>query len=274
MNVLGTVRRRVTEERSVNQLRLAVRLAQRQVAQRYQESLFGGLWAVLNPLIMLAVYWFVFSEVFDARWEGPGEDRHFALLIFSGLIVFNLYAEIVNGSTYLVQSNALLIKRTTVSSRVIPLAASLAATFTLFLNLIPFVAMFLVLEGAAPPWSMLLLPLVIGPLLVMATGIAFVLASVSAYFRDLQQIVPLINTALLFLSPIFFPSGRLPQNIDTIVRYVTPLVIPLDASKRVIFVGEWPDMLPLTVYAAAAILVFLLGWRFYGRASRGFADVV
>ncbi|MGI9029551.1 MAG: ABC transporter permease [Ilumatobacteraceae bacterium] len=274
MNRLVTLRHRVSDERSVNQLRLAVRLAQRQVAQKYRESLFGGLWALLNPLLLLGIYWFVFSEVFDSRWTGPGEDRHYALLIFSGLIFFTLYAEIVNGSTFLVQSNAMLIKRTTVSARVIPLASSLASTFTFALNLIPFLLMFVILERSAPPASLLVLPFVVLPLLVMSTGIAFILASVSAYFRDLQQVVPLINTAILFVSPIFFPSGRLPGPIDTAVRYLTPLVIPLDASKRVMFLNEWPEPGPMITYTIIAVIVCAFGWAVYGRASRGFADVV
>lgn len=274
MTSLAVLRQRVTAERSANQLRLAVRLGQRQVAQKYRESLFGGLWALLNPLLLLVIYWYVFSGVFDAQWEGPEANRHYALLIYSGLIVFSLYAEIVNGSTFLVQSNALLIKRTTVSSRVIPLAASLASAFTFALNLLPFLIVFLVLERELPPLSVLLLPLVIAPLLLMSTGIAFLLASVSAYFRDLQQVVPLVSTALLFLSPIFFPSSRLPEHLDALSRYVNPLVVPLDASKRVMFLDQPPAVAPMLSYTAIALVVFSIGWMVYGRASRGFSDVV
>ena len=123
-------------DRRFGQLSLATRLARRQIAQRYRETIFGGLWSLLNPLVMLGIYWFVFSAVFDSRWSGPGEDRHYALLIFSGLVLFNMYAEIVNGSTSLVQNNALLIKRTTVSAKVIPVAAGLASLFTLALSVL------------------------------------------------------------------------------------------------------------------------------------------
>jgi lipopolysaccharide transport system permease protein len=249
-------------------------LARRQIATRYRESLFGGLWALLNPLLMLGIYWFVFSEVFDSRWTGPGEDRHYALLIFSGLVLFNLYAEIVNGSTYLVQSNALLIKRTTVSAKVLPISSSLASTFTLGLNLVPFFLMFVVLEGELPPPTAVLLPFVVAPLLVLSTGIGLVLSSVSAYFRDLQQVVPLINTAILFVSPIFFPPDRLPETMQSIVRWCTPLVQPLEASKDVLFLGEIPDAASSLLYSVAALVTFAVGWAIYGSASRGFADVV
>lgn len=260
--------------RQRTQLQLVARLARRQIAQKYRESLFGGAWALLNPLILLLIYWFVFSEVFKNRWTGPEASRAYALLMFSGIILFNMYAEIVNGSTYLVQSNALLIKRTTVSPRVLPLAASLAAVFTLVLNLMPFLVMYVILERALPPASSLLLPLVIIPLVVLATGAGMILTSMSAYFRDLQHVIPLANTAVLFLSPIFFPTSSLPSSIRPIVDKWTPLGAVLPSSKRLLFLGELPDLSVMALYSIGSVIVFAFGWFVYGRAAQGFADVV
>ncbi len=261
-------------DRRFGQLSLATRLARRQIDQRYRETIFGGLWSLLNPLVMLGIYWFVFSAVFDSRWSGPGEDKHYALLIFSGLVLFNMYAEIVNGSTSLVQNNALLIKRTTVSAKVIPIAAGLASVFTLALSVIPFCVMFVILERGLMPLTSLLVPAVILPLFVLSLGIGLLLASVSAYFRDLQQVVPLLNTAVLFVSPIFFPTTRLPQRMQDVSEWASPLVIPLDASKQLLFVGEIPALGPLAWYSAVALVVFGFGWKVYGVASKGFGDVV
>jgi lipopolysaccharide transport system permease protein len=269
-SLLGSVRR----ERAAGQLALSVRLARRQIAQRYRETIFGRLWSLLNPLVMLGIYWFVFSEVFDSRWSGPGEDRHYALLIFSGLVLFNMYAEIVNGSTTLVQNNALLIKRTTVSARVIPISAALASLFTLMLNFIPFFVMYLVLERELPPATALLFPLIVVPLLMMSLALALLFASVSAYFRDLQQVIPLINTAILFVSPIFFPASRLPPGMQDVSSWVSPLVAPLEASKAVLFIGVVPDLGPMIWYSVVAVTLLAIGWQVYGVAARGFGDVV
>lgn len=265
---------RLRNDRTTTQLQLTVRLARRQIAQRYRESIFGGAWALLNPLILLGIYWVVFSLVFESEWSGPGADRPYALLMFSGLVFFYLWSEIVNGSAFLVQSSALLIKRTTVSARVIPLAATLAALFTFGLNLIPFFVMYVVLEREPPPATALLLPLIVLPLLLLATGVAFVIAGLSAYFRDLQQVVPLINTSVLFLSPIFFPTESLPENFQPIVERFTPLGPILPSSKRLLFLGELPDWSALGFYTLGASLVFAFGWFVYGRLARGFADVV
>ena len=88
---------RVRSDRSASQLQLVVKLARRQIDQRYRESLFGAGWTLLNPLVLLGIYWFVFSQVFGSKWSGPGSDRPYALMMFSGIIMFNMFAEIVNG---------------------------------------------------------------------------------------------------------------------------------------------------------------------------------
>ncbi len=271
---LRRISSRARSDRSTTQLQLVVKLARRQIDQRYRESLFGAGWTLLNPLVLLGIYWFVFSEVFGSKWSGPGSDRPYALLMFSGIILFNMFAEIVNGSTFLVQSNSLLIKRTTVSSRVLPLAAALSAVFTLCLNLIPFFAMYVILEREFPPLTAVLLPIVLLPLVVLSTGIAQVLAAGAAYFRDLQQIVPLITTSILFLSPIFFASSALPSSVQPLVENVGPLSVPLTASKDLLFLGELPDLSSFMWYSVGAGLVFIVGWKIYGLAARGFADVV
>jgi lipopolysaccharide transport system permease protein len=265
---------RLRNERTRSQFNLAVRLARRQISQRYRESVFGAAWAILNPLLLLLIYWLVFAKVFDARWVGPEEGRPYALLIFSGIIVFNLYAEIVNSSLFLVQGNSLLIKRTTVSSRVLPISSSLAALFTFGINLIPFFTVYVALERELPPATALLLPMIILPLIVMSTGIAMVLASVSAYLRDIQQVVPLANTALFFLSPVFYPGNRLPGSLASLSEKFTPVGHVLVSSRRLLFVGEMPLLRPTLLYCAGACVVFYIGWVVYGHASKGFADVV
>lgn len=265
---------RLRSERTTTQLQLVVRLARRTIAQRYRESMFGAAWALLNPLILLGLYWFVFARVFQSSWSGPEAESAYALLIFSGIIMFNLFSEIANTATNLVQNNALLIKRTTVSTRVLPLAASLASLFTFALNTVPFLVMYVILEGKPPPPAALLMPVLVLMLLTLSAGVGMIIAAVAAYFRDAQQVVPLLTTATLFLSPIFYPLDSLPSNIRSIMEYATPLGLILPASKELLFLGEVPALLPLLGYALAAGSIFLFGWFVYGAASRGFSDVV
>lgn len=269
-----TLLQRARSERTQVQLQLVLKLARRQIAQRYRESMFGAAWALLTPLILLGLYWFVFARVFENVWEGPEANTHYALLIFSGIIIFNLFSEIANNATNLVQVNSLLIKRTTVSARVLPLASGLASLFTFGLNTIPFVVMYVVLERSLPPWTALLAPLLLIPLLALSIGVAMIIASIAAYFRDAQQVVPLLTTATLFLSPIFYPIEGLPERMRSVVEYATPLGLILPASKKLLFLGELPAVLPLLGYSFAAAAILLIGSFVYGLAARGFSDVV
>jgi len=264
---------RFRNERTRGQLELTVRMARRQIAQRYRESLFGFAWSILNPLALLLIYWIVFSFVFNSSWVGVGEDYSFGLVIFSGLIFFYLYSEIVNNATFLVQNNSVLIRRTTLSMRTLPLASALASIFTFLLNFCALMIMWIALERALPPVTMLLLPMVLAPLIVLCMGIGLILSSFSAYFRDLQQVIPLINTAVLFLSPVFFPTSSLPPKGQFLVEWLNPLGIILPASKDLMFGGTIPDLLPLAIYSVVAVFLFCAGWFIYDRASRGFADV-
>ena len=112
------------------------------------------------------------------------------------------------------------------------------------------------------------------PLWILCTGLSFLVAAVGAYFRDLQQVVPLLTTAVLFLSPVFYPEDALPEALRPIVLALSPIGVVLPASKDLLFYGEIPPALPLVAYTAYACTVLALGWWVYGKASRGFADVV
>lgn len=270
---LNQLASRLRSDRTRSQLQLVLRLAQRQVAMRYKESALGASWSLLAPLALLAIYGVVWGVIFTPRWSVDEDSPAFALLIFSGIVVFTLFAEIMNSSTTLVQSNATLIKRTTMSPRVIPIANALGALFTFGLNVVAFLLMYLLLEGL-PPVTILLAPLLVIPLWVLCLGLSFLLSAVSAYFRDLQQIVPLVTTAVLFLSPVFYPITALPEAMRPLVLALSPLGVIVPASKELVFYGQLPDPLPLVVYSGIAAAALALGWWLYGKASRGFADVI
>lgn len=136
------------------------------------------------------------------------QEEPYALLIFSGLMIFNFLSETLNGSSSLVQSNALLVKRTTVSPRLLPYALTLSTLFTFAINSLAFLIMYVWLNRRLPsPFALQLYVLVLA-VAIFATGVGMIISAVSAYFRDVQQIVPLLTTALLFFSPVFFHLSR------------------------------------------------------------------
>jgi len=249
-------------------------LAQRQLASRYKESSLGLLWALVNPLILLAIYAYIFGVVFNSKWTAPpgNEAPAYALIIFSGLIIFNLFSEIVNSSAYLVSSNAALIKRTSVSSFVLPIATVLSALFTFGLRFCAFCLLYVVLEGA-PPWTAILLPVLLIPFLVLCLGLAYLVSSIAAYVRDVQQLLPLATTFVLFTAPVFFDADRAPRSLASI-RFFNPVYVLVTSSKDLIFWGRLPTLAPVLAYSLVAAVVLAVGVAVFSVARRGFADVI
>ena len=253
---------------------LVWRLARRQVEIRYRDSMVGLGWAVLGPLILVALYSIVFSTVLEGKWfVRPGDERFFALALYSGLVFFLLFSEVLNSAVTVVQGNATLVKRTTMRPELLPVASSLAALVSFGFSLVPLVALYLVVEGL-PPVATLLYPLVVGVLWLLVTGASFFLAALAPYFRDIQQLMPLITTAYLFLSPIFYPASAVPEALKSVLYVVNPLMVIIPSSQDLIFLGEIPPLLPLAVWTAVGVVFYLVGIRVFRKAAKGFADVV
>ena len=253
---------------------LVWRLARRQVEIRYRDSMIGLAWAVIGPLILVALYSIVFSTVLEGKWFiRPGDERFFALMLYSGLVFFLLFSEVLNSAVFVVQGNATLVKRTTIRPELLPLASSLAALVTFGFSLVPLAVLYLVVEGI-PPVATLLYPLIVAILWLLVTGASFFLAAIAPYFRDVQQLMPLITTAYLFLSPIFYQVSAVPEELQKVLYVVNPLMVIIPSAQDLIFLGEIPPLLPLAVWTAVGAVFFLVGIRVFRRAARGFADVV
>ena len=253
---------------------LVGRLAQRQTFQRYRDSSLGWLWSIVNPLILLGIYSLVFGVVFESTWIAPdGSEGNYSLFLFSGLTIFLLYSEIMNNGAFLAQNNALLIKRTTVQLSVLPRVLVASSFFNYLMNMVPFIGLYAIVYGL-PPWTVVLYPVLVVLLVAMTAGLGKIVAALAAYIRDLQQVVPLTNTMVLFLSPIFFSSRDLPEYLDVAVTYLSPLGVILPATKAVLFYGLVPPLGPLSIYAGVALLLNIVGTAIYRGASKGFADVV
>jgi lipopolysaccharide transport system permease protein len=156
----------------------------------------------------------------------------------------------------------------------LPYALTLSTLFTFVINSLAFLIMYVWLKGELPsPFALQIYVLVLA-VAIFATGVGMIISAVSAYFRDVQQIVPLLTTALLFFSPVFFPLESLPDGIEKVVRTVNPLSYPIEQSKNVLFLDRWLSISGLAQYSIAALIVWWIGSRVFKVAARGFADVV
>ena len=250
-------------------------LSAREIRERYKNSLLGVLWALLTPLSMLALYAFVFVYIFDARWpalQAGGSKIEFVLILFSGITTHQIVAEILSRAPTIVTSN-----KSYVTKIVFPLwiLVPVSALSALFNGLVSFCALLLcvIVTGVEFQWTTIFLPLIILPLLVMSAGIAWFLAALGVYIRDVGQVLPPLITGMLFLAPIFFPRTALPEQIERWI-VLNPVTIPVEQVHRVVFYGELPLVSDLGIYSLIACMVAVVGYLFFRLAKRGFADVL
>lgn len=247
--------------------------ARREVLGRYQGSLLGLFWSFFNPLFMLAIYTFVFSVVFNARWGSGNDSRtEFALLLFAGLIVFNLFAECVTRAPTLIISNINYVKKVVYPLEILPFITLLSALFHALISISVWLLAYLLLFGV-PSWTLLLLPLIILPFMLLVLGLSWALAALGVFLRDIAQFVTVLTSMLMFLSPIFYPLSALPENFRQIVL-LNPLSVVIEMVRSVLYFGQIPDLIILSVYWLAALLVAWLGFALFQKTRKGFADVL
>lgn len=252
---------------------LALALTKREVIGRYRGSFMGILWSFFNPVFMLAVYTFVFSVVFKARWSGGSDSKtEFALVLFAGMIVFNLFAECANRAPGVILVNANYVKKVVFPLEILPVVLLGAAAFHLLVSVAVWLIFYLIFFGVPHP-TILLLPLVLLPLALFTLGLSWMLASLGVYLRDVGQIVGVVIGALMFLSPIFYPVTILPETYQTFLQ-LNPLTPVIEQTRQTLVWGSVPDAkfwgLSLMVSAAIA----WLGFAWFQKTRKGFADVL
>jgi len=253
---------------------LISRLSKREVVGRYRGSIIGLLWSFLNPIFMLVVYTFVFSVVFKARW-GIGEDEtkiQFAVVLFAGLIVHGLFAEVLNRAPNLILSNVSYVKKVLFPLEILPGIAMGSALFHSTISLTVLLAAHALFNGYLQ-WTAVLIPLVLLPLVILTLGLAWVLASLGVYLRDVGQTINIITLVLLFLSPIFYPLTALPHEYQTLIM-ANPLTFIIEQTREVLIWGRLPNWIGLGIYAMLATGVAWAGFAWFQKTRKGFADVL
>ncbi len=250
------------------------RLAMRDVEARHRGSWLGPLWSLLTPLLMLAVYTFVFSVVFKARWgvASEGGRADFVLALFAGLTGFHLFAETVSGAPRLIIGYPSFVKRVVFPLEVLPVARFASNLVHSGQSFLVFLLAVLVLKGALP-WTLLWLPVVLLPLTLLSLGAAFFLAAVGVFVRDIQHMIGLVVQVLLFMSAVFYPVSVLPPAWQRVL-YVNPLVPILEDLRRISLAGLAPDWPAWTATTAATALLAAAGLVFFMKLKSTFADVV
>jgi lipopolysaccharide transport system permease protein len=254
---------------------LIVQMTRREVVGRYKGSAFGLAWSFFNPVFMLIVYTFVFSEIFKSRWGGLGGDdskTQFALVLFVGMIVLGLFSEVANRAPGLILGNVNYVKKVVFPLEILPLIALGAACFHALISLTVLLAAFALFNGNIH-WTAIFVPLILFPLCVLTVGLAWILASLGVFLRDVGQFVAIITTVLTFLSPVFYPITAVPERFRVLIM-ANPLTFIIEQARQVLIWGNLPSWYGLAFYTLIATVFAWLGYAWFQKTRKGFADVL
>lgn len=268
------------------QRNLMIQMAGREVAGRYRSSLLGMFWAVITPLLLLVIYTFVFSVVLKARWgQNASEPGDFAITMFCGMLVFNLFAESVNRAPTLIVSNPNLVKKVVFPLEILVPSTLLSAGFTLLVGVGVWLVGWLLVMHSVPSWTIVWLPVVLLPVALLTLGISWILASLGVFARDIGHIVTLVTQVLFFTTPVFFRPDVLKEPFRTVIN-LNPLTHAVEDARRVMM-GDYywrllgqdggpthPTWGTWAVNVLASGVVALLGYAFFAKSKRAFGDVI
>lgn len=245
----------------------------REVLGRYRGSVMGILWSFFNPLFMLAVYTVVFSVVFKTRWGTDNSSKtEFALVLFAGLILFNIFSECINKAPGLILSNANYVKKVVFPLEILPIITLLSAIFHALVSLGVWFLAYGIFFGL-PHVTVLLLPVIILPFAMFIIGLSWILASLGVYLRDVSQIISLITSVIMFMSPIFYPVSAVPEKYRYLV-YLNPLASVIEMTRDVLYWGKTPNFILLGIYWLMAAFIAWVGFLWFQKTRKGFADVL
>ena len=234
--------------------------------------MLGVLSAAVYLLMMLAVYAFVFGGVFNARWGGSGDMKDFVLMLYCGLIVHGLFSETLTRSPTAVLSKPSYVKKVVLPLELLPFTHVASAMFNMLAGL-GLLCIFLLIQHHAIPVIALLAPLVLAPLLLFTAGLVWFLAAIGIFFRDVGQMIGVVLSVLLFLSPVFYPVSSMPSLAPKLI-YMNPLTFPIEELRAVLIFGNQPHWLHWLAYFSVAIVVAVSGLWLFQKSRPAFADVI
>jgi lipopolysaccharide transport system permease protein len=223
---------------------------------------------------MLAVYTFVFSVIFKARWGGAADSSktEFALILFAGLIVFNIFSECANRSPNIILSNVNLVKKVVFPLEILPWVNLGAALFHAVISTGIWLIFFMVTAGMPSPW-IFLLPIALLPLILFTMGISWFLASFGVFLRDVGHLTSILTTVLMFLTPIFYPITAIPEKYRTFLE-LNPLAPAVEQMRNILY---WRSGFDMHSWSTSLVLGFIVAWAgfaWFQKTKKSFADVI
>lgn len=252
--------------------RLIQSMARRDVLARYRGSFGDVFWTILNPLLLMATYFFVFGIVLRTRFGPDGSRTGFALYFLAGMLPWLAFSEPVGRSAFVVLEHRNFVKKLVFPLDTLPVVQVLSGFTTELFAIAIYVIGLLLLRGSLPA-SVLWLPVIVIPQILFTLGLCWILAALGAYARDLGQIMGFLLTLWFFITPICYPEGQLPASAMILLKK-NPLFVMVHGYRAIFLEGHAPDFSSLWKLWLLAVVTFLLGHAWFYRLRRTFADVI
>lgn len=245
----------------------------RDVIGRYKGSYLGVLWSIVTPLLMLLVYTFVFGTIFHSKWNVNGGNKvTFALVMFSGITTFNIFAEVVTRASTIIIDNANYVKRVVYPLQLLPIIILGSSLVNASIGFVILIVGIFSLSGAVS-WTVVLIPVVLIPLVLVSLGMGWLLASLGVFIRDIGQFIGISVQALIFLTPVFFPMSAVPRNLR-IIYQMNPLSYVVDNVQRVAVWGHLPNWTSLVYGVCYSSVIAFIGYLWFQKTRGEFADAL
>jgi lipopolysaccharide transport system permease protein len=224
---------------------------------------------------MLAVYTFVFGQIFKSQWTHQSNSKvEFALILFAGLLIFNIFAECLNQAPRLILNNSNYVKKLVFPLEVLPWVSLSSALFHGFVSLFVWILVYSLFFGI-PHLTIIFLPIIILPFCLLIMGLSWALASLGVYLRDIDQIIGISVSALMFLAPVFYPITLVPSQYRAWML-LNPVTYPIEVTREFLFLGLEADFSfgGFLIYFSIAIAVAFFGFFCFQKTRKGFSDVL
>ena len=252
---------------------VVAQLSRRAILGRYRGTMLGLFWSLFTPLLLLAVYTFVFGTVLQIRWiDQGGGNLEFAAILFSGMLIHGILAECLTQASSLISANPQYVKKVVFPLEALAWVTVIGAFFQGLVSACV-LGIYLLFVNGFVPWTIIFLPLPLFSLGLVCLGITWLVAATAVFLKDIAQVAGILTTILFFMAPILYPKTALPEQFQ-IFLYLNPITFVIEQFRDLALWGRLPNWAGLGIYTAAA---FAFAWgslAWFQKTRRGFADVL
>ncbi|HDY8106578.1 TPA: ABC transporter permease [Vibrio vulnificus] len=248
-------------------------MVRREVKAKYQGTLLGFLWNLVTPLMMLAIYSTVFLTVFKAKWHlSATEQADYGLMLFVGILTHTYMAEVLTTTSNVIRNNSNLVKKVRFPVAMLPMISVCSAGVNYLFGLILAFAYGAVNHYVADYSYLIYLPFVLLIYVITLTAIAYLVAALGLFIRDVAQMMPVLITVLLFTSTVFFSAQSAPEELAKVL-YLNPISPIADAIRSILY-GQMPNVTQLLILGLISMVCGWVTYKFFGRLRPSFSDIL